>query len=318
MRWGIRAAVARHDRHARRRALAVLVDDVESEFRLRRPVVALRRHHVLAGAAQRLDHAQRGVAVAVVDDGDARAVRRPARVAAVERAEAQRQRRGAVGGGQPQLLVLAAVVAGIEQAPAVRRQLGPRAPAGFLAQHAATLRGMVDIHGEDVAGAPADLRVADVVDRPAVGRPGRIDGVVEGRVVVAVQRALALAQQQVRVVQAGGIDVGEEQVEVAGALSRHPGEPLAIRRQPRLHVHRALVGEALLAAAGEIQSPQLQRVAVVAGEHHAAPVVRRIGLVVVGGLGMGQFGGAGVADALAPQRAAHAVDERVAVGQEAG
>ena len=103
-------------------------------------------HHVVGGAAQRIHHAQRGVAVAVVDIGDARAVGRPARVAAVELAESERQRRGAVGRGQPQLLPLAAVVTGIEQALAVGRQFRPRAPAGFLAEHAVALRRVVERH----------------------------------------------------------------------------------------------------------------------------------------------------------------------------
>ena len=97
----------------------------------------------------------------------------------------------------------------------------------------------------------------------------------------------------------------------------HPGDALAVRRQARLDVDRAGVRQCVRATAGQVEPPQFHRLAVVAREHDAAAIARDVGLVVVGAGGMRELDRLVIADALAPQRAAHAVDERRAVGQEA-
>ena len=80
-------------RHPRRDAAALLVANVERQPR--RSAASVRRLFAATGSARRrhILHDEAGVAVLLADVGDALAVGRPARVAPVELAEGQRQRR---------------------------------------------------------------------------------------------------------------------------------------------------------------------------------------------------------------------------------
>jgi hypothetical protein len=112
---------------------------------------------------------ERRIAMLVADPGDARAVRRPACVAAVEFAEGERQRRSARRRREPELMRLPAVVARVQEPPAIRCDLGARAPARLLAQHLAAVRRIISRHRHQVAAAPRNLRISDEVDSLAVG-----------------------------------------------------------------------------------------------------------------------------------------------------
>jgi hypothetical protein len=63
-------------------------------------------------AADKILDDETGVALLVADVRDLLAIGRPASVPPVEVAEGQRERRGAVGRGQPELAPLPAVIAG--------------------------------------------------------------------------------------------------------------------------------------------------------------------------------------------------------------
>ena len=213
---------------------------------------------------------------------------------------------------------LLAAVAAIEQAFAVRSQFRPRAPCGFLAEHSPGLRGVMHRHGENIAGAPGDFRIADEVDDFAIRRPRRVHRVIERGIVVAIDRALALAQKQAGVVQAFRVDIGDEQVEMPGALRGYPDQALAVRRYSRLDVDAAVAGQGLRSLAFRIETPEFHRLAVVADENGAAAVGRDVGLVIVGAARMRHLVGGVLVDALPPQRAGHRINQRLPVGEEIG
>ena len=78
---------------------------------------------------------------------------------------------------------------------------------------------------------------------------------VPGRVVITVDRGPALGKERFRVQKPVRPEVGDVQIEAPVAPRRNPRESPAIRRQPRLHVDRAIGGQALLATACEIEAP---------------------------------------------------------------
>src|SRR6476469_8682942 len=97
---------------------------------------------------------------------------------------------------------------------------------------------------------------------------------VPRRVIISGDLALLSAEQRMRIRQAARANIADEQVEMAAALGRDPGETLAVGRQPRLDIDRTASRQLLLGAAGQIEPPQLDAVTVVTIEDDTLPVRR--------------------------------------------
>ena len=250
------------------------------------------------------------IAVFVADVRDASSVGRPARVRRVELAERQRQLRIAGERRQPQLMPLTSLVAAVQHAPAVRRDFRSRAPAGFFVHEAFELARAVDRGAAQVAGAVRDLAIGNEHEPLAVRRPRRIDRVIVLRIVVARDLALARRDDGARRAELAGFDRCDEQIEVTAAGRRHVSEPLAVGRVARLEVDGVGRRELLRRARRHVELPQLDRVVVVTREDDVPSVRRPVRLIVVA-RSVRQLDRAVAADLLPPQRAGHAVDERL-------
>ena len=195
------------------------------------------------------------VAALVADVRDAPAVRRPARVAAIELAEGQRQRRGAVRRGQPELVPLPAVVAAVEQdalprvpTPGARSRSSPRC---------STLRAasgsIAPARPSRSARAPGHFAIADEED----GVPSGVqDGLTRDRTPSSSSgrsRSCASPSNGRAPSQSRCVEVGDVEVEVPGARGGHPGELPAVRRDAAARVFtRALGRQRLFAPAREV------------------------------------------------------------------
>ena len=176
----------------------------------------------------------------VADVGDALAVGRPARVPAVELAEGQRQRRRAVGRRHPQLLPLPAVVAGEQHQLAVGRGLGPRAPAGLLAQHLAAVAS--DCRPRPTRCRRCPTRLRDWRRRGcACRRASRTGSAHDRRANNNSARSCFAARRAAggRCCNPSGPMSATNRLKWPVPLRRHPGDALAVGRQPRLDIDRA-------------------------------------------------------------------------------
>jgi hypothetical protein len=125
--------------------------------------------------------------------------------------------------------------------------------------------------------------------------------VIELGIVVTIDFAAPLGEERPHVRETVRADVGNVQVETAIAPRRHPRKPATVRREPRLDVDGAVAGQAPLAAAREIEEPELDRLSIVAAEDDRARVGRNVRLVVIGALRMRELSRLLRADRLPPQ-----------------
>jgi hypothetical protein len=150
--------------------------------------------------------------------------------------------------------------------------------------------------------------------RVAVGRPRRVDGVIERTVVVARHGAPPIRRQRPRLGDAAVAEPGDVSQKMAGPVGRDKGEAAAIGRPPRLDIDRAGRGERRHPPRCQVEQHQLHRTAVVAHEHDAPAIGRAIGLIVAAAV-VGQLLGDAAVRPLAPQAALHRIDDRGAVGR---
>ena len=221
----MRAVVAAAHRHARRNALAAAIADVERQCARSAPGcgAAVRRPRGVAPPTTSMHH-QCGVAVALA----CRCRRCAGHRATSAHCGVRRRRRSAATAPRPassSATVGASGGRGSWRTACACRPGRVRGARSSWFPRARTLRrcaGSSTGTDQDSPVPQATSALPTKTMRLAIRRPRRIDRVVERRVVVAVDRALALAEQRPRVVQAVGVDVGDEQVEVAGALRSTP------------------------------------------------------------------------------------------------
>ena len=241
---GIEAVVRVHPAIVRTVVALVAADDADSpgrgelnlERRHRARVLPLACDNSRALAADRFEHPQRHVAIFVAHVCDAPPVRRPARGRRIEVAECQRELRIAGERREPQLMPLTTLVAAVEHPPAIRRDLGARAPAGFFVQEALHPPGPVGGRAACIASAVSDLAIRDEYEALAVRRPRRIDRVIVLRVVVTRDLALVRRDDCTRRPQPDTIERRDEQVEVTVAGRRYVRQSRAVGRIARLDV----------------------------------------------------------------------------------
>ena len=150
----------------------------------------------------------------------------------------------------------------------------------------------------------------------AIRRPRRIDRVIVRRIVITRDRALARRDDGARRAKSGRSELGDVEIEVAGARGRNECNAAAVRRIPRLHLHSLRPGELLCLAAGQVQSPEFDRIRVMTRKHDEAAVGRPVGLIVIAravGQLVGGIAGCQPVDRLKPQRSAHAVHDALPV-----
>jgi hypothetical protein len=152
-----------------------------------------------------------------------------------------------------------------------------------------------------------------------IARPHRIDFVIVGAVVIARQCALVLAGQTLDVAQCAVREVAREQVKTAIEQRGDEYDAFAIRRKTRFDIHGAVTGERARRATLQVQHPQLQCFAGIGRVDDPASVGRPIWLIVITDTPRELFREGG-AEALAPQGAAHRVDQffRVRRPRQAG
>ena len=277
---------------------------------------ALARQDFAGIAAHGLQHLQAGVTRLVADEQHLTAVGRPARVATIEFPEGERQRRFAAWRGEPELMPLAALVARIQDPLALGRGFRSGRPRGLLGEHPGPLLRCVEARRPDVATAPGKTAVAHEVQRLPIRAPRRIYHMIEGRVVIAPQRLFLVLDEETFGREQPGLAALREIQGEAPVLARgHEHDALAVGRVARLHGRGVIAGQEALAAALQVEFDQLQRVVILSRENHMAPVGRHIGLVVVSRT-RGELPRGVAVQLLQPQRAGHAVDNRLAVGRE--
>src|SRR5215831_430916 len=132
---------------------------------------------------------ERRIAVLVTDITKPSAIWRKARLGPIEVTEGQWERCGTLHGRQPELLPLATVITAEQNPPAIRCDLRLRAPRCFFAEDFLQIFGRVHSHRPDIAGSISHLSVRHEQQALTIGRPGRIDGVVGGRVVITIDGA---------------------------------------------------------------------------------------------------------------------------------
>ena len=268
------------------------------------------------GAPGEVQHAQVRVAVLVGDEGNVRAIGGPARLGFVPVPVGEREGLAALPGHQPQLQPVAPEIGAVEDAPAIGGVVRARAPVGLLVVQLGRGCPRHRRHFPESPGAVDAAAVGDVDDRLAVARPGGVDLVVIGTVVVPRQRALVLAGDAHHRAEAGRGQRAGEDVEalVEGRGDEHQLPP--VRGEARLDVDRPAMGQLLALAAGKVQPPQLDGVVLVGGVDDRVPVGRPVRLVVVSGA-IGQLHRHGGSHRLAPQRAAGRVHQFLRVRRPA-
>src|SRR5262245_64419312 len=97
--------------------------------------------------------------------------------------------------------------------------------------------GAIHRRADDVAGAVRDLAIGYEQQFLPVGRPRRIDLVIERAVVVPLNRAAPIAHQWTRGLETSIADVADVQQKVAGALRRDERQPITLRRPSRSEEH---------------------------------------------------------------------------------
>ena len=313
---GVEAPLGIAHRDARRGGRRGLVQHPQMQPPVRaRALVPAHREHARGGTGE-IQHPQVGVAVAVGDEGDVRAVGGPARLGLVPVPVGQRERLAALARHQPQLQPVAPEVGAVDDAPAVRGVVRARAPVGLLVVQ---LLGRSCRHRRalpEAAGAVDAAAVGDVDDRLAVARPGRVDLVVVRAVVVARQVALVLAGDAHHLAEAGGGQGAREDVEALVEAGGDEHQLPAVRGEARLDIDGAAAGQLRALAAGKLQPPQLDGVVLVGGVDDRAPVGRPVRLVVVS-WPVGQLHRHGGVQSLAPQRAARRVHQLLRVRRPA-
>src|SRR6202008_1351626 len=95
--------------------------------------------------------------------------------------------------------------------------------------------------------------------RLAVARPGWIDLVVVGAVVVARQWAAVLAREALRLHELRGAHVGDKDVEVPLISARHVRDSPPVRRPAWLDVDRPAVRQLRAPTGLEVEQPELDR-----------------------------------------------------------
>src|SRR5262245_29328483 len=129
---------------------------------------------------------ERGISVLVADITNPRAVWRKARLGPIEITKGQWERWGTLHGRQPELLPLATVITAEQNLPAIRCDLGLRAPRCFFTKDFFQILWRVHSRGPDIAGSISDFSIRHEQQTLAIGRPRRIDGVISGRVIVTI------------------------------------------------------------------------------------------------------------------------------------
>ena len=190
-----------------------------------------------------------------------------------------------------------------------------RLPVGLFLADEAHRRAGLGRHAPEAARSPDVAAVGDEDELLAVRRPRRREVLVELRVVVAGQPAVAVLGQADGFPGRRSPRHGEhEDVPAALERRRDVGDARTVRRPARVEVHGAVGHEGARLAVAQIQDPELQRVVAVGRVENPRPVRRPVRLGVVAGP-VGQLDRLLRAESLAPERPLHRVDELLPVGR---
>ena len=282
------------------------INDVDPQPAHCLAVASLLRLDPLSPPARDIDDPQRRVPTLIRDVGDVLAVVGPARGSGVEVTVGDRKGIAAFARHQPQLMPLAAEVGAVDDAPAVGGPVGTGLPRGFFVADLPRHRARPRRHPPESARSVDVAPVRDEEKLTAVRRPRRREIVVPPAVVIAGEPAvLVFGQAGDRAARW----VGDEDVPAPVVQGRHERETPAFGRPARLDVHRAVRRQGSHRAGRQVEQLELDRIVGVAGEGDRPAVARPVGLIVVAGPGRELLGDGG-ADALAPERALHRVDQR--------
>ena len=225
----------------------------------------------------------------------------------------------AIGGKNIKVIVLAAAVRAVEDALAVRRPLRFGAVKCFLAQDHLGAAHAIRLGSRAPYGARAerDAAVRYKQDLLAIGRPGRLDVVIESvEIQSRMTKAVRFGQLQRLsgpvVLHRHGIDM-----EPAAGLVPHERQSLAIRRPCRIEVEILARCQRRALAGGEIQQHQINATLIL-GRVGDRAAVRRPGRGgVVGAIGR-EFIGHRVAETDLPDGAGHGKRKLLAVRRPGG
>src|SRR6476469_7701737 len=101
-----------------------------------------------------------------------------------------------------------------QDAPTIRSDLWLRAPLGFFTQNFSHVVGGVYGHRPDVARSISYLSIRHEQETLTIGRPGRIDDVINGRVIVAIDLTRVLWNQTLHPAQVIASNFGEIEIEM--------------------------------------------------------------------------------------------------------
>jgi hypothetical protein len=309
-------SVGRVDGDARRCLPAVRALDQELKPAPRPLVPALGDLHLAARGPRQVDRPERNVAALVGDVHDLAAVGAEARGGGVVLAIGQRERLSSIGGHEPELVPLPAVIGAVDDAPAIPCPVGTGLPRRLLVAQLPLLGSRLRASPPEPPGAPDPAVVADVEELLAVRRPGGREVVVVLAVVVARQPAVLVLADPLRGTGRAAVsERHDEEVKAALVRGRDEGETRAVGREPRLEVHLAAFRERKGLAGLEIEAAQLHRVAVVGREDDEAAVGRPVRLEVVTGA-VRELHRRRRSEGDAPERALHREDELAPVTRE--
>src|SRR5215472_15103684 len=186
---------------------------------------------------------ERGIAVLVTDITNPSAVWRKARLGPIEVTEGQWERCGTLHGRQPELLPLATVITAEQNPPAIRCDLRLRAPRCFFTKDFFQILWRVYSHGPDIAGSISDFPIRHEHQAPTIGSPRRIDRVIGGRVVIAIDVAGVFRHQTSRATQAIVSNFCKIEIEMGAVSGGHESDLAVIRRIARFDIDVAMRGQ---------------------------------------------------------------------------
>src|SRR6476659_6835917 len=115
-----------------------------------------------------------------------------------------------------------------QDAPTIRSDLWLRAPLGFFTQNFSHVVGGVHGHRPDIAGSIGYLSIRHEQKSLTIGRPGRIDDVINGRVIVAIDLTRVLLDQTLRPTQVIVSNLCQIAIEMTTVGSGNKGHPASI------------------------------------------------------------------------------------------
>src|SRR5262249_39744448 len=190
-----------------------------------------------------------------------------------ELTECQWERCGTLHGREPELLPLATVITAEQNAPAIRCDLRLRAPRCFFTKDFFQIFWRVHSHAPDITRSISDFPIRHEQQAPTIRRPGRIDRVIGGRVVIAIDVAGVLRHQTSRTAQLIVSDLCEIEIEMATVSGGNEGDLVVIRRIARFDIDVAMRGQGNFPASLQVELPQLERVVLVTSEDNVSTIV---------------------------------------------